>query len=459
MRATMIPILARTKRAEEKIMAGRAAWDELLRLSIDAFYDGRLAEGRLACDRLLNLPDLPPEVRAVTHANQVFYAPTLGEIVPSLREAPLLVPVRAGWTRFNPTVVADGDGWLVLLRTSNDRYEPPDTHIVTDAGPDVRTAYLLVPCDADLRPIGEPRPVADLTDGAGRAPFPVQDYEDCRLVRLGARWLAAAATRDRNPHGICQIALLDFDAARPAFANLRLLSPATPGLYERNWMPVVADGALAFVYGLAPTAVLACDLDSGGVDLAHIHDAPHLATDLRGGSQLVAVDGGWICLVHDVIDNEEAGRTYLHRFVRLDGAFRITALSHPFRFRATTIEFAAGLARRGETLALTYGVEDREAWLADLPLAEALALLRPVAELAPNGPSAFPFPSGLLAVLESHARPAPAADADVAVLRPDDVIAVMKSERGALTAAGRTVRHVDGRAAPQHVRRETTPRR
>jgi tetratricopeptide (TPR) repeat protein len=409
-----------------------ATWDDLLRVSIDAFYDGRLAEGRLACDRLLNLPDLPANVRSITRANQIFYAPMLAELAPGLREAPLDVPVRAGWARFNPTVAADGDEWLVLLRTSNYRFEPPDTYIVTDAGPNVRTAYLQVRCDADLRPIGGPHPVADLTD-AGRFAFKVQDYEDCRLVRLDSRWVASAMARDRNPDGVCQVGLLDFDPAASTFSNLRLLSPGAPGLHEKNWMPVVNDGALALVYSLAPTAILACDSDSGGVDLTQCQDAPRLARDLRGGSQLVAVDGGWLCLVHDVISRDGGDKIYLHRFVRFDDAFRITDLSHPFRFRATSIEFAAGLARRGETLALAYGVDDREAWIADLPLAEALALVRPVADLAPNGLCPLPIPPGLLAILEWQERreqPA-AANSDLAALRPDDVIAAPRGETGA----------------------------
>ncbi|HET7093772.1 MAG TPA: hypothetical protein VFI22_09850, partial [Thermomicrobiales bacterium] len=130
-------------------MDDSAARDDLFRVSIDAFYDGRLAVGRVACDRLLNLPDLSAPIRAATRANQIFYAPTLAEIAPGLRDAPLDAPVRPGWSRFNPTIAADGDDWLVLLRTSNFRLEPPETYIVTDAGPNVRTANLRVQYDAD----------------------------------------------------------------------------------------------------------------------------------------------------------------------------------------------------------------------------------------------------------------------------------------------------------------------
>ncbi|MFM9106260.1 MAG: hypothetical protein ACKOWF_06135, partial [Chloroflexota bacterium] len=71
-------------------------------------------------------------------------------------------------------------------------------------------------------------------------------------------------------------------------------------------------------------------------------------------------------------------RTYLHRVVTFGADWRIRALSHPFRFRGEDIEFAAGLARCGEDVLITYGAGDRSCWVARLPEASLAGLLHPV---------------------------------------------------------------------------------
>lgn len=73
-------------------MGEGATWEPLLKRSIDAFYAGDLDAGRLACDQLLNMPDLPDAVRALTRTNQVHYAPPLSDWASSLREEPDAAP-------------------------------------------------------------------------------------------------------------------------------------------------------------------------------------------------------------------------------------------------------------------------------------------------------------------------------------------------------------------------------
>ena len=99
----------------------------------------------------------------------------------------------------------------------------------------------------------------------------------------------------------------------------------------------------------------------------HARAEPMLALEhLRGGSQLVPFEGGWLAVTHEVIALDEHQRRYLHRFVAFDRALRVAALTEPFRLSDEPIEFAAGLAyeREGDLLHVSYGVQDREAWFA-----------------------------------------------------------------------------------------------
>ena len=88
--------------------------------------------------------------------------------------------------------------------------------------------------------------------------------------------------------------------------------------------------------------------------------------------------GGRLLLIHEVA--YQGRRYYLHRFVTVDDQWRIDRVSRPFFFRQRGIEFAGGmcLTHDGSDVLVTFGVEDREAWLCRIPLDRVLGLLRPL---------------------------------------------------------------------------------
>jgi hypothetical protein len=93
--------------------------------------------------------------------------------------------------------------------------------------------------------------------------------------------------------------------------------------------------------------------------------SPLIARGFRGGSQLVPHGDGWVCVIHEVAE-DEGRRTYEHRFVWFDAELSITGWSSPFVFQSQRqVEFAAGLAwLDAGRLVVTFGVRDEEAWLA-----------------------------------------------------------------------------------------------
>jgi hypothetical protein len=57
----------------------------------------------------------------------------------------------------------------------------------------------------------------------------------------------------------------------------------------------------------------------------------------------------------------------------------VAAVSPPFAFRERrAIEFAAGMARQGDRLVISFGVRDAEAWLVAITEEQAWQLLSPV---------------------------------------------------------------------------------
>src|SRR5215213_2757194 len=94
-------------------------WRTLFQVTVDAYYAGDLAAGLAACEQLLSIGDLPPDIDLQTRRNLVFYAAKLEAIVPSSQSWPIEIPVPGGWSRFNPSIASGPDGLRMIVRSSN----------------------------------------------------------------------------------------------------------------------------------------------------------------------------------------------------------------------------------------------------------------------------------------------------------------------------------------------------
>ncbi len=353
-------------------------WRRAEQRCIRAYYEGRHAEGLLACDAVLSSADAPPVVRTQTLRNATFYAPTFASLVSVFDHRRIDLALPPGWFPANPSISAADDGYFAIVRVVD--YEIVGPHQYRFADPDgaSHTVNHLLRLDSDLRVIAA-YPAVDATLLQPRQPCEFAGLEDCRLFRWRGGWAASCGTVDRTPRCVGMIDLVHLDPATGSFHSAVPLSDRMAMRWEKNWMPVVSGDDLLFVYGCDPVTVLRFDPDVGAIVPHRQHAAPPIARELKGGSQGLRVDGGWLFCVHQSADFPDRNRCYLHRFMLLDDEFRMTHLSRPFTFLAPGIEFCAGIALRGDDLVASFGVEDREAHLVRTSLADVLALLEPIA--------------------------------------------------------------------------------
>jgi tetratricopeptide (TPR) repeat protein len=378
-------------------------WQPAFQTTIDAYYQGDFEAGLAACDQLLALDGLPEAIEQQTRRNLVFYAPTLQHLGLLRQERRVDFPVPEGWSLLNPSVALDpeSDDLIAIVRSANYTMTAQLRYTIHDPHGVIRTMNYLV----TLTPALEIRQVQAIDDRAvlpAPPPFPVSGFEDCRLFRHGGSWWASATVRDRNPRGICQIALLRLDGDSPlgsrgawggvAVADVQLLNGPAAGRHEKNWMPVVGDEAvIRFIYGCCPTVILRYDNGAGAAVEEITQPGPPVARRFSGGTQAIAVDGGHLALIHEAVDFDDGGRVYTHRWVWFEASWRMARLSQPFLLRERGIEFAAGLAQQGDDFVISFGVWDREAWLATVPVDDVLSLLAPplVAPVISHQPSAI----------------------------------------------------------------------
>jgi hypothetical protein len=295
----------------------------------------------------------------------------LASLVADVRMRRILLDVSPPWPIFNPSIATDGGGFSMIVRSQNVRYQYG--RLRYDEQP--RSISYLVKLDSVLG-VSSVDPIDEDPEDPRRHQAPYLGFEDLRLIQLKGRWFAIGDSWELGPNGNPEMALLELDGARVTRVN-RLVGPFQ-GRPEKNWMPFVHTDELHFVYSCGPLIVFRYDQRTRGVTWAALSESPELTTPFRGGSQGLAVEDGYLFVVHETTYYEAEVRSYLHRFVRIGFDLRLNAVSRSFTLTGEMREFCAGAAIHGSELVLSLGVRHTEAWLAVVPLASALDLLEPV---------------------------------------------------------------------------------
>jgi hypothetical protein len=341
--------------------------EHLHALAVHAYYVGEHDTGRRACERLLAMPDLPADLEQQTRSNRTWYTRPLGDLAPVQMLRIDCEPAWPGWTLFNPTIAANGNTLVGIVRSSNYRIVEGRYVIPPEDGETIRTKNILCKIDADLTGISDPRTVSGPDYPAND--YPVVGLEDCRLRRTAVGWGVSATARNVNGwDGRCRqvVADLDIDSAR--LSGLKVLESGELQVHEKNWMPIAGRSAWLYAANHNGHAVTV-DEDTtlpGAYQILQRAPAPAIARGFRGGGQLVAHRGGFLGVIHEVADLN-GRRVYEHRFAWWDDALALRRLSLPFAFRETqAIEFAAGMAAIGDDVFVSFGVRDEEAWVAKI---------------------------------------------------------------------------------------------
>jgi len=284
----------------------------------------------------------------------------LSRFCPSARDARIQFEPPGGRLPMNPSICLHrGELWCVVRAVNYTMcgrvYTIHDPHNV------VRTENHLGRLDEGYRLV-DPVHMLDL-DPSPKRPSRVVGYEDVRLVSVSGRngdvLTGSATVCDRAPDEMRRIARLHLDAR----GNVKRadVQPSNQ-ICEKNWMPLAVDGEFTWIYSLDPTAILPGPLRACPFALEH----------LRGGAA-TAFGDGYLCVTHEVVD-EPKGRIYLHRFVRLDPKFNVTHVSPAWIFSHFGIEFCAGIVHHAGRIILSYGIEDREAWITSVDAKEIEAM-------------------------------------------------------------------------------------
>ena len=272
---------------------------------------------------------------------------------PSVRFTPIDFKPPKGWHAMNPSICVHGGELWCVVRTVN-YWVKGRKYGVNDPDGITRTENYLGRFRRDGR-LTRMHKMRDL-DRSPRQPSKVVGYEDVRLASVDGQLFGSATVHDR---GGVQVAALRIESGNVVGATVQRTERV-----EKNWMPFERNGKLAWVYSLDSTVVLPAGTK---------RKCPFAIGHLRGGA-IAEFDRGYLAVTHEAVD-EVDGRIYLHRFVQLNAKLVVTAVSPAFIFAHYGIEFAAGLIVDGGKVVVSFGIEDKEAWIMRVDVGEVERML------------------------------------------------------------------------------------
>lgn len=335
-------------------------------MSIAGFYDDTRRDRAFAiCNHLALDIDTPAHSKDLARQNLYYYLQPLAHWMPSWKSQQIEFTPPDGYRAMNPSVTRVRNKLVTNVRCVNYNINEQGGYdiigadgSVNDQNP-IHTRNFLVQLSDALHTCGlsEICPPSDLPVPAYKL---VIGFEDVRLFsRAGELW-GSACVRELAADGLPEQVLFRIvDRSLYTIAeDWRVMRPEDRQC-EKNWMPISASGQLSFMYRLGHIVS-----ETGA--LVTKHSVPSDVGAISGGSQVIKFNAGWLAIVHEARYLPTGHRYYQHRFVWFDHTMQPRRLSLPFVFESRQIEFAAGLAHHpdGKRLVLSFGVRDKEAWLA-----------------------------------------------------------------------------------------------
>jgi len=211
--------------------------------------------------------------------------------------------------------------------------------------------------------------------------------EDARLIRWEGKLYMCGVRRDTTTNGVGRMEVSEIKINKKSIketSRVRLPAPDPDTSYcEKNWVPIL-DRPFHFVKWTNPTEVVKVDLKKKTCETVILDKenfVTNIAGDLRGGSQVIPWNDGYLTITHEVhLFNSELGRkdgSYRHRFIVWDKDFDMVEFSPRFSFLGGEIEFCCGatLTKEGDDLLVSFGFQDNAAFVLKMPVATVNELI------------------------------------------------------------------------------------
>jgi hypothetical protein len=198
--------------------------------------------------------------------------------------------------------------------------------------------------------------------------------EDARVFEWEGRLFQSGVRRDTTTDGQGRMELSEIKVTPTEVvevSRVRIKTPNDPDAYcEKNWMPIL-DKPYHYIKWSNPTEIVKVNPTNGSSVTVAEGKYVELPRDIRGGSQVVSLEDGYLALTHEVwlFDSETSRKDamYYHRFIKWDKDWNIASYSDDFHFLDAQVEFSVGMVEHEGSFLITFGFQDNGAFVLRAP--------------------------------------------------------------------------------------------
>lgn len=242
-------------------------------------------------------------------------------------------------------------------------------HYVGDDGEIFKTEnYFCYIDENDLRPVFACKVNTNQFDTQPMWHF--SGLEDARLLKWEGKFYLCGTRRDTENTGIgrMEISQIVVEHGYSKEVNrYRIPSTGDDSSYcEKNWMPIL-DIPYHFVKWANPTEIVRYDINTNTCQTVVLKETnPYVSNNLRGGSQVISWNDGYLGVVHQAYHTYPNGsfdNEYKQQFIFWDAEWNIIKCSPQFTVMGSKIEFISGLTTYKNDIIITYGHQDNESFI------------------------------------------------------------------------------------------------
>lgn len=279
------------------------------------------------------------------------------------------------YVSYNPSIVKTNKGFHVICRASN--FKLPRYIPVIRGEPRKNKSFFLT-YDESFNLIDEQEIVfpSELMKNIRQH----DQVTDCRLIDWnGTQWLIGWACMPSSAW-LQKLALCKLEnsanTGHRMVQSLTIFFGPQANRSEKNWMPIIKNNNLRFIYSYDPFVLLAPNIENGECQTVLSYSPILDFSRFRGSAAPIDFENGYLMMIHEVFHYKK----YLHRFVYLNKDFVITKVSLPFTFTHVGVEFCLAMTidHSGKNLVIPIGIQDEQAKILVVNLEYVKALLHDI---------------------------------------------------------------------------------
>jgi hypothetical protein len=183
--------------------------------------------------------------------------------------------------------------------------------------------------------------------------------EDLRLFEYMGKLCFISTNVNYSENGFNRMLIGEYNADKLSYTNCRILQPPMNTRCEKNWIPIVSNGELYFIYSWFPMQIGRLDNYKLTIFKTYNVNIPNFHR-VRGSTIFINDAETLLGVVH--FSDECFPRQYYHMLIRLDPvSFFPISYSDPFCFQHYGVEFCIGFTIRDNEYIFWVSKKDNDA--------------------------------------------------------------------------------------------------